>query len=128
MSCYALCRPLALLLHTPLARPSGLDRRTGAGDRQRICGHVLVDRTAGRDKRSIPDRHRGDERGVCAYESLSAYRRLVLAHSVVVARHHARPDVRPLADLGITDIRQMRGGYLCAERCVLQLNEITDLH
>src|SRR5262245_37889837 len=89
--------------------PALVDRLRGASQGERAGGNVPGNSRARSGPGPVADRYGRDELAAAADESVAADSRPVLPRPVVVARDHACPDVRPLSDLGVAQVRQMRG-------------------
>src|SRR4051812_32495768 len=82
-----------------LLRPLRFDGRTATGQRERIRGHVLVNRASSGDERAVAHGDRRNQRRVRADEGVLADHGPVLADAVVVAGDGSRADVGPFAHL-----------------------------
>src|SRR5690606_31878214 len=78
------------------------------GDRQCAVGHVVTHRGSATGHRVVADPDRGDEGVVGAGLGVVADRGPVLVGAVVVGEDRAGPDVGLLADLGVSDVGQVR--------------------
>lgn len=129
-----------MLLLTPVALLGGLLRacgRTlgepflvvlpGAGDAERAIGDVAGDDRARRGHRVVSDLHRGHEHTIGPRLDARADAGRVLAEAVVVRGDVAGADIRPLANVGVTNVREM--GHLCPgpDARFLGLDECADL-
>src|SRR4051812_6338042 len=83
-------------------------RLSGAGDAQCVLGDVLRDDAAGSGVRPVADLDGRDERRVHTGSPIGPDLGPMLLAPVVVGGDVARADVRVLADVGVTDVRQVR--------------------
>src|SRR3954471_522717 len=93
----------------------------GAGDAERVGRDVVGDHATRSGVCAIADFDRRDERGVHAGLDIGPDLSAVLFAPVVVGGDVARADVRVLADVGVTDVGEMRDLRPAADRRVLDL-------
>src|SRR5215470_16821242 len=117
-------RPGALA--APALGPALLDHLLRAADDQRARRHVACDGRPGADVRALTDGEWRDERRVRAHEDAVVDPGLVLRHAIVVARDRPRPDVHPVADRAVADVRQMRCLRAPTDPRLLDLDEVAD--
>ena len=90
---------------------------------ERARRHVLADHRPSRRVGLVADRHRRDQRRVDARLHPRADRGPVFAIAVVVRGDRARPEVRPLADVGVADVGEVWDLGTGSDLGVLDLDE-----
>ena len=119
--------------------PAGPQRLTGrfqpahrrlarAGDGELAGRRVLGDRRAAADRRAGADLDRRDQDAVAADVRVGADRRAVLVRAVVVGGDAAGAEVDALADVAVAEVGEVVGLGAVAERRVLDLDEVADVH
>ena len=83
--------------------------------RQRAGRHIFAHHGARAGVGAVADRHRRDEHRVGSGPDVGADRGPALVLSVVVDEHARRADVAVLADVGVTDVGQVRHLRACAD-------------
>src|SRR5262249_25468123 len=91
-------------------------------------GHVLRHRAAGSDVRIVGDRHRRDQLRVAADLDARADAGEVLLEPVVVAGDGPGADVAVGPDLAVTQVGEVVGLRPRADRGLLGLDEVSDVH
>ena len=95
---------------------------------ERVGRNVLGDCRSRAHIRAATDADRRDELRIRANEHAVFQHGLVLVDAVVVAGDRAGADVDVRANIGIADVRQVRGLRAFAEDGLFRLDEIADLH
>src|SRR5690606_6704634 len=114
-----------LLLRAPPAVHGAL---LAAGQGELAFGRVAGDHRTGADGGARADRHRREQRAVGADEGAVADGGGGLVHAVVVAGDGAGADVDLRADARVAQVGEVVGLAARAERRVLGLDEIADVH
>src|ERR671915_1760116 len=111
-----------------LGSPAFAHLLRAAFERQGVGRHIVGDHAARADISAGADAHGRDERRVRADEGAGPDLRGVLAVSVIVAEDRAGADVGAVADAPVTQIGEVVRLRSGAERDVLDLDKVTDVH